>query len=155
MYIRVADGVWIAITRLHYYGPDQSEFEVGEIIRSAERTVGGAVRPGVLTHAYIHCVANAPPSSAGRYRMLVRTPTGRRRLFRPGDPFHPGRETGESVPARERVPDSDRYLIDWYRDEYVPAERGAPKSMLDLRGMGKGIWAGVNPDEYVRQLREG
>ena len=155
MYTRVADEVWIATARLHYHGPDESEFEVVEIVRSAERTVEGEVRPGVLTHAYIHCVANAPPSPSGRYRMLIRTPTGRRRLFRPGDPCHPGRESGETVPARERIPENYRFLLDWYRDEYVPAKRGASKSILDLRGMGKGIWAGADPDEYVRQLREG
>lgn len=154
MHVRVADEVWIATAYLHYYEPGRSECEVGEIIRSAERAVEGAVRPGVLVHAYIHCVANAPPSP-GRYRMLIRTPTGRRRLFQPGDPCHPGRESGESVPRRERIPGSYRFLLDWYRDEYVPAKHGAPKSILDIRGMGKGIWAGVNPDEYVRQLREG
>ena len=155
MYTRVADEVWIATARLHYHGPDESEFEVVEIVRSAERTVEGEVRPGVLTHAYIHCVANAPPSPSGRYRMLIRTPTGRRRLFRPGDPCHPGRESGETVPACERIPDGDRYLIDWYRDEYASPKHEHPDPILSLRGLGKELWADVDADEYVRQLREG
>ena len=77
MYTRVADEVWIATARLHCHGPDESEFEVVEIVRSAERTVEGEVRPDVLTHAYIHCVANAPPRPSGRYRMLIWT--GRQR----------------------------------------------------------------------------
>ena len=69
MYIRVADEVWIATTRLHYYGPDQSEFEVGEIIRSAERTVGGGRfgRACLLTPIFIalRTRRQAPPGGTG------------------------------------------------------------------------------------------
>ncbi len=40
-----------------------------------------------------------------------------------------------------------------------PSQRRNPKTetgtILDLRGIGKGLWEGEHPDEYVRRLREG
>lgn len=33
-------------------------------------------------------------------------------------------------------------------------DQGEPLSLLDLRGMGKECWAGVDPAEYVRQERD-
>ena len=102
--IRVADEVWIATALLHRQHPEQGDFTVGEIVRraDAERVTGaGRLRPGVQVHAYLHCVANKAPNP-GRYRMLVETTKGRRRLFRPGDPCHPLRASGKDVPdARE------------------------------------------------------
>lgn len=34
-----------------------------------------------------------------------------------------------------------------------PSPEPAKRSLLELRGLGKEIWEGVDPDTYVRQLR--
>ena len=104
--VRVADEVWIATALLHRQHPDRDDFSVGEIVRRAEAekvTGSGALRPGVQVHAYLHCVANKAPNP-GRYRMLVETSKGRRRLFKPGDPCHPLRASGKNVPAANAIP---------------------------------------------------
>ena len=135
--LRVADEVWIAAALLHRQYPDRADFSVGEIVRraEAERATGAAaLRPGVQAHAYLHCVANRPPNP-GRYRMLVETAKGRRRLFRPGDPCHRLRAAGKDVPAPGEIPPAYRGLVDWYRAEYAGAGGdGAADPVLALRG---------------------
>ena len=88
MTVKVADEVWIATALLHRNHMDREDFSVREIVEQArsERVVGVPLRAGVQVHAYLHCVANKPPNP-GRYRMLVETSKGRRRLYRPGDPW--------------------------------------------------------------------
>ena len=106
-------------------------------------------------HAYLHCVANKPPNP-GRYRMLIETSKGRRRLFRPGDPCDPGRAAGKDVPRDDEIPPEYGELIDWYRNDYVPdGERQVTDPILSLFGLGKEIWADEDADAYVRRLREG
>jgi hypothetical protein len=156
--IKVADEVWVATALLHRENPKQSDFTPKEITRRAEKEkIQGELRPGVYVHADQHCVANRPPKP-GRYRMLFATAKTRRRLFRPGDPYHPDREGAKMVPEREELPPAYRYLLDWYQSEYAtgtPGRAGAADPILGLRGLGREIWAGEDPDEYVRQLREG
>ena len=156
--IRVADEVWIATALLHRQHPQQDDFTVGEIVRRAEAenvTGAGRLRPGVQVHAYLHCVANKVPNP-GRYRMLVETTKGRRRLFRPGDPCHPLRASGKDVPDERGIPPNYGALLDWYRREYVGADSGSDADpILSLRGMGKAIWAQEDADAYVNRLREG
>ena len=156
--IRVADEVWIATALLHRQHPEQDDFTVGEIVRRAEAeqvTGRGRLRPGVQVHAYLHCVANKAPNP-GRYRMLVETTKGRRRLFRPGDPCHPLRASGKDVPDAREIPSTYGGLLDWYRRKYVGADgKGDVDPILSLRGMGKAIWAQEDADAYVSRLREG
>jgi hypothetical protein len=61
------------------------------------------------------------------------------------------------VPEPEELSTQYRYLLDWYRDEYCAKGGGSIENdpILRLRGAGKEIWKGIDPDEYVRQLREG
>ncbi len=156
--IRVADEVWIAAALLHRRYPDREDFTVGEIVRRAadERVTGAAaVRPGVQSHAYLHCVANRPPNP-GRYRMLVETSKGRRRLFRPGDPCHPLRAAGKAVPEARAVPAPYRGLIDWYRRDYADGGGGGAEAdpILALRGAGRAP-AGGDPDAWLARLRRG
>ena len=154
--IRVADEVWIAAALLHRRYPDREDFAVGEIVRRAadERVTGAAaVRPGVQSHAYLHCVANRPPNP-GRYRMLVETSKGRRRLFRPGDPCHPLRAAGKAVPEARAVPALYRGLIDWYRRDYAPAPAAEADPILALRGAGRAPASG-DPDAWLARLRRG
>ncbi len=154
--VRVADEVWIAAALLHRENPDREDFLVSEIVERAEREgVYGKLRPGVYVHALQHCVANRP-ASPGRYRMLVATGKVRRRLYRLGDPYHPGREGAKLVPERDELPAAYRPLLDWYASEFSKGgrEKGETDPILGLRGLGKEIWHGEEPDTYVSRLRE-
>ena len=156
--VRVADEVWIATALLHRQHPDRDDFAVQEIVRRAEveKVTGDAsLRPGVQVHAYLHCVANKAPNP-GRYRMLVETAKGRRRLYKPGDPCHRLRAAGKDVPDTREIPPAYGELLDWYRRTYVGAhDRGDSDPILALRGVGKAIWAREEADSYVDRLRAG
>ena len=156
--IRVADEVWIAAASLHRSHPDRADFTIDEIMGQAETgnvTAVSPLRPGVKVHVYLHCVANKPPNP-GRYRMLLETPAGRRRLFRPGDPCHPRRTAGKHIPKRDEIPPRYVELIDWYIAEYAARACGeAGDPVLSLRGMGKEIWADEAADDFVRRQRSG
>src|SRR5438445_7455486 len=95
--IRVADEVWIATALLHRESPDAADFSLQEIKARLEREGLTEDRPGVQPHVSVHCVANRPPKG-GKYRMLFETAPGRRRLFRPGDPFNVARDGGKTLP---------------------------------------------------------
>jgi hypothetical protein len=94
--------------------------------------------------------------------MLYETGTGRRRLFRPGDDYHPEREgpperRGTRItPRREDIPERYRYLLDWYETgSGSSADHGDERDpILALIGLGKVISNGEHPDDYVRRLRE-
>ena len=153
---KVADEVWIATALLHRELPERKDFTIQEIRGRAEReAVAGSARPGVYVHIVQHCVANRPPNP-GRYRMLFATGPKTRRLFREGDAYDPGRAGSKRRPDRTAVPAQYRELIDWYEREYQ--RRGgtdAEDPILKLRGLGRELWQGVDPDDYVRGLREG
>ncbi len=165
--ITIGDEVWIATALLHREHPERHDFTVQEIEERLRREeIAGGVRPGVRPHLYLHCVANREPNP-NRARLLFATGKSRRRLFRRGDGYDPGREAGREAPAREDMPERYRFLLDWYLGEYSPntgaggskADQASAKEeadpILGLWGLGKEIWEGVDPDEYVRQLREG
>ena len=154
--IRVADEVWIVTALLHRQHPDQPDFSVGEIVRQARQVQvcgPGALRPGVQVHAYLHCVANKAPNP-GRYRILVETRTGQRRLYRPGDPCHPLRSTGKRIPQRSEIPSAYIELIDWYHARYVGGHDRTIDPIVSLRGLGRTIWSDEQADAYVSRLRE-
>ena len=154
---KVADEVWVAAALLHREHPRQPDFTIEEILRRAEHEAGREpLRSGVYVHIVQHCVANRPPSP-GRYRMLVETAPGRRRLFRTGDSYHLTREGSKTHPAPEDLPEKYRSLLDWYRkwDAAAAARRVDDDPILALVGSGKHLRRGEDPDEYVRNLREG
>ena len=94
----LADEVWLAAALLHREHPDREDFTVAEIVeRARQEGLTPELRPGVYVHALLHCVANRPPNPA-RYRMLVETAAGRRRLYRPGDPADEARRGGKVAP---------------------------------------------------------
>ncbi len=155
--VKVADEVWIAMAHLQKENPARKDFTISEIVeRARKEAIEKELRPGVRVHALQHCVANRPPNP-GRYRMLSATGKLTRRLYRRGDPYDPAREGAKIVPAKEEIPDEYHYLLGWYESEYacVRGKREREDSILELKGMGKEIWRGVDPDEYVRKLREG
>ena len=155
--LKVADEVWIATALLHREHPKASDFSIEEIVERARKEgLHEPLRPGVYVHVVQHCVANRPPNP-GRYRVLIETSEGRRRLFHTGDPYHPDREGGKTTPRLEDLAEDYADLWDWY----VEWDRNRAKDLikndplLSLRGTGKHIWADEHADEYVRRLREG
>jgi len=155
--VKVADEVWIAACLLQRDNPASGDFAVEEIVERADREgMTHPLRPGVYVHVVQHCVANRPPSP-GRYRVLFETAPGRRRLYRKGDPYHPGRETGKVVPSREDLPERYRGLLEWYEKWSAKTARTAQLNdpLLALRGSGRKLWADEHADEYVNNLRAG
>jgi hypothetical protein len=53
------------------------------------------------------------------------------------------------------VPAELRHIVDWYDSAVVRAATHAEDPILELREFSQriGIWRGIDPDEYVRQLR--
>src|ERR1700751_4538709 len=144
--IKVADEVWVATLMLHQRHPERPDFQIEEIMefaRSAkELRFMGPLRPGVYVHVVQHCVANRPPNP-GRYRMLVETRAGRRRLFRAGDAYHPGREGGKVTREADALPHGYSGLLQWYQEWSQTLARAAANQdgILGLRGSGKELWA--------------
>ena len=113
--LKVADEVWIATALLHRENPQSEDFSVEEIARRAEReALAGGLRASFHMHVAQHCVANRPPHPA-RHRMLFETGSGRRRLFRKGDPHHPARKVGKITPDPLEMPYGYGVLLTWYR----------------------------------------
>ena len=155
--IKVADEVWTATALLHQENPERTDFTIEEISNRAQQEAGREkLRPGVYVHIVQHCVANRPPNP-GRYRMLIETTPGRRRLFRTGDSYNPAREGAKTMPEREEIPSHYAALLDWYRNwsQDSVEERIKNDPLLALYGDGKDLWADETADDYVRRLREG
>jgi hypothetical protein len=155
--LKVADEVWLAAALLHREHPERADFSIEEIKNRAAKEAGKqALRAGVYIHIVQHCVANRAPSP-GRYRMLVETGPGRRRLFRTGDTYHVAREGSKTHPAAEDLPEPYRKMLDWYRkwDALSSKRKREEDPLLALVGSGKHLWRDEDPDEYVRSLREG
>jgi hypothetical protein len=154
--VKVADEVWIAAALLQREHPDRPDFSVEEIVARVQReNLHGSLRPGVYVHTVQHCVANRPPNPA-RYRMLLETTAGRRRLFRSGDSYHPEREGGKITPGAKDLPAGYSVLLAWYEDwcQTMAKTELLRDPLLSLAGSGKQLWANEHADEYVRRLRE-
>jgi hypothetical protein len=153
--VGVADEVWVAAALLQRASPKSPDFTIRQIVDRAEQEgLGGKLRPGVYVHVVQHCVANRAPNP-GRYRMLYETRRGHRRLFRPGDDWHPGRQGGRTRPDVDALPGKYGGLLEWY-DQWTRGRAGAVEDpILALRGLGGEIWRDQTADEYVARLREG
>ena len=155
--IKVADEVWIATALLHREFPARADFSIEEIVdRAGKESLADINRPGVYVHVVQHCVANRPPNP-GRYRMLIETSPGRRRLFRKGDPYHPSREGAKTTPSPEDMPEGYNGLLSWYGEWSSERTKSASNEdpLLALAGSGKKLWADEHADDYIRRLREG
>jgi len=155
--IKVADEVWIAAALLHRQRPAAADFSIEEILeRAGQESIAGELRPGVYVHIVQHCVANRAPNP-GRYRMLLETSEGRRRLFRKGDPYHPAREGSKLVPESEDLPKKYQDLLPWYQQwsDAATEQQSENDPLLRLRGSGKKLWKSEPADAYVNRLREG
>ena len=81
------------------------------------------------------------------------------RLYRPGDPAHPSAERKDGAPSQSELPVKYHQLLDWYEREYCNEKHRTETSqnrdpVLQMWGLGKEIWQGVDADEYVRSLCE-
>ena len=155
--LKVADDEFGFTALLHREQPAASDFSIEEIVDRARREgLHEPLRPGVYVHVVLHCVANRAPNP-GRYRMLVETSEGRRRLFRRGDAYHPDRTDSKTSPDPEDMPSGYADLLDWHRDWSIAASRNLVETdpLLQAQGSGKHLWADEHADEYVRRLREG
>jgi len=174
--ITCAAEVFLATALLHREQPERQDFTIGEIVsRAAREGLYGSLRSGINVHASLHCVANRPPNPA-KHRMLFATGKHTRRLLLPGDEVHPGR-TGKVFPDAGEVPERYLPLLNWAMERYeesgivlrtrrsaeqpkTPRQRhetaeGWLEGLLEMEGLGKEYWKGVNPDDFVRKLREG
>ena len=151
----VADEAWCALALLHREQETRESFSAREILdRVKSERASPVLRPGIQAHIYLHNVANLEPNSA-RYRMFYKLPNDTYRLFRPTDQAHPSRK-GKTKPSREELPVQYHYLLDWYAQEYCTKESAMKEEddpILQMRGVGKEMWASTDADEYVRDLR--
>jgi hypothetical protein len=176
--IGLAAEIFVATALLHREQPDRADFEIREIVnRAARENMAGEVRSGLNVHASMHCVANRPPNPA-KHRMLFATGKHTRRLLLPGDEVHPGR-TGKAFPDAGEIPERYQPLLEWAKKRYGEGfgtrkrssgagseKHNAPKQtpetpqgwlegLLEMEGLGKEYWKRIDPDEFVRKLREG
>jgi hypothetical protein len=94
-----------------------------------------------------------------RYRLLFKQEDGRVRLLRASDYVHPDRHQ-KFYPELRDIPEKYHELVAWAKKR---SEQGAGDArgsgwlagLHQLRGLGRDAWRGVDPDDYVRNLREG
>jgi hypothetical protein len=146
-------------------------------MRAARENLAGKLRPGVGVHASQHCCGNRTPNPVN-HKMLLATSRNTRRLLLPGDEVHPGR-TGKIFPDAGEIPEHYLPLLEWAKKRYnegsatgrrpsvdgperpdVPKQKLEPpdgwlEGLLGMEGLGKEYWKGIDPDEFVRKLREG
>jgi hypothetical protein len=177
--VGLAAEVFVATALLHQEQPERTEFTIKEIVnRAAQEGIAGEFRSGLNVHVSQHCVANRPPNPA-KHRMLFATGKHTRRLLLPGDEVHPER-TGRIFPDAGEIPESYLPLLEWAKKRYQegrtgarahssidgPQQPSAPKQssetperwlegLLEMEGLGQEYWKGIDPDEFVRKLREG
>ena len=172
--LRIADGVWIATALLHREHPDRPDFTESEIQARflSECLPRGKNSSSLATNINSHCVANRPRSKkksdptkvqGGPYRILYETRSGFRRLYRPGDDFHPDRaqprKPSKTIPRKTEIPERYWELLDWYDawvkpgSTLVAIDNIEDDPLLRLRGSGRHIWADEHADEYVENLR--
>ena len=173
--VTCASEVFIAAALLHREQPGRNDFTIQEIVnRAAKENVVGELRSGVSVHVSQHCVANRAPNP-GKHKMLFATSKHTRRLLLPNDIVHPGR-TGKTLPDAGEIPEKYLPLLDWAKRRYESesVEATAPssaagnlrkqqgqseqrwlESLFELEGLGRDHWKDVEPDEFVRKLREG
>jgi hypothetical protein len=171
--------VFLATALLHREQPGRSEFTIQEIVnRAARENITGELRSGVSVHTSQHCVANKAPNP-GKHKMLYASGKHTRRLLLPSDEIHKER-TGKVFPDEGEIPEKYLPLLKWAHERFEAGGSrtnlrdgecgpGSPPasgntsntsdewlgSLLELQGLGKEHWKDVDPDEFVRKLREG
>lgn len=172
--ITCAVEVFLATALLHREQPTRSDFTIQEIVqRAVKENVTGELRSGINVHASLHCVGNKEPNP-NKHKMLFATGKSTRRLLLPEDEVKPGR-TGKIFPDANEVPEQYLSILEWAKDRYYRNRNSSPDSshtpatlagastavrkhlqvFLDARGVGIEMAKGIDPDDYIRELREG
>ncbi len=159
--IRVADEIWVGTALLHMENPGRKDFSVAEIVeRSLRERIGIGFRPGLPLHASKHCVATKSPNPA-RLRMLFETERGRRRLYRPGDRYHPDRSGGRVRPQKGDLPATHQHLVDWYENVFIQGPGLGTAPLRSGRSLPKGgtaqhlqRLAGIIPPDELKLMEE-
>jgi hypothetical protein len=155
--ITVADLIWVSTAMLTRETPERKDFAPEEIRRRAYELHPdhGFTDSTIRTHITSHCVANKK-ADPGKHRKLFMTPSGRYRLYLPGDNYHPDRKTGKELPKAADLPEQHRGLLDWYHSEYDRSEPTTFENdpILGLQGLGQEVWESLGGGEkFIRELR--
>jgi len=154
---KVADELFIVVALLSREHPERASFSIPEILDRAVREGLGAHREdqrSLKQHAYEHAAANVVPGK-GKYRLVFRERDNTIRLLEPGDYVHPERN-GKQWPDISEIPQKYGELIAWAQTRFAKRTGDSKPwlfELLQLRGLGKEIWKGVDPDGYVADLR--
>jgi len=158
-HVKVADELFLIVALLHREHPKRNSFSIPEVLaRALQEGLGGARadQKSLKQHAYEHAAANIPPGQ-GRYRLVFREADNSIRLLKQSDHVDP-RRNGKQWPLLDDIPVHYHELVEWAKRRYE-RDTEKPARWLDglfkLRGMGKEIWDGVDPDRYISELREG
>jgi hypothetical protein len=155
--VKVADELFIAVALLTKEQPNKRSFSISEILDRAKKEGLGEHRSdqaSLKQHAYEHAAANVPPGR-GKYRLVFREKDNTIRLLEKSDHVHPDRN-GKQWPEADEIPQKYTALVEWSKDRFAKgSDQSKPwlSELLQLRGVGKEIWKGVNPDNYVNRLR--
>ena len=161
-HVKVADELFLVLALLHREHPERDAFEIGDVLARARQEGLGSSREdqrSLRLHAYQHAAANMPPDPrGGRYRIAFRERDNRIRLLTASDYVHPERHQ-KFFPAYEEIPDQYHELLDWAKRRHEHGKDGGSSTWLEglhrLKGLGREIWQGTEPDAYVKGLREG
>ncbi len=151
--LTIANAVWIATALLQREFPE-AVFTTEKIVERVKLEKLSSSQDHIIAqHVRQHCVANraAQPNTL---RMLSAWGRGERTLFRQGDKEHADRKEGRLRPEIEDMPESYRYLIDWFDHEWYPRYKLTDTDpLIALRGTGKNFWK-MDAVVYTDQLRE-
>jgi hypothetical protein len=159
-HVKVADELFIILALLHRENPHKEAFTIGEVIERARAEGLGAEEGSLRAHASGHAAANRPPGRNGKYRIAYVQEDKRVRLLRGSDYVHPDRHH-KFYPEPGEIPKRYHELLEWAKQRREPSSVAASgtsgwlSGLRELRGLGKELWKGVDPDRYVRDLREG
>jgi hypothetical protein len=163
-HVKVADELFLIVALLHRENPHTKSFTIAEVMERATKEGLGTARSdqrSLRQHAYEHAAANvAPGKQGGRYRMVFREEDNRIRLLRNSDYVHPDRHQ-KVRPNLDEIPERYHELVRWAErwqsksDGQKSSGSGWLAGLHELRGLGKNLWRGIDPDKYVRDLREG
>ena len=116
-----AAAVWAATATLHRkHGIDEA-FETRRILDTVvEQRACSAKTHTIKSNIARYCVASGP-AGEGNHRKLHRVRRGVYRLYRPGDPYTPGKGGGPAAPGRADLPAKYEHLLKWYAEVYCKA----------------------------------
>ena len=155
--VKVADELFLTVALLTKENPERYSFSIPEVLARAGQEGLGAHRSdqaSLKQHAYEHAAANIAPGR-GKYRLVFREKDNTIRLLQATDHIHPGRD-GKQWPGERDIPQKYIALVRWAQERFRTRKTEAKPwlhELLELRGLGKEIWKGVDADKYVDELR--